>query len=87
MRRVNAKGKKKRVRNSGEEGEAMDDGCGATREEKRIGKGETDKEEGKERWGTNERTRERKREGHGGSERRVKKANGGVREGHRRRME
>lgn len=44
----------------------MDEGCGATM---RTEKGETDREEGKER----RRTRETESEGYGGSERRIKK--------------
>lgn len=54
---MNAKGKKKRVRNSGE-GDAVDEGCGAT---KRTEKGETDREEGKERRRTRETESERVR--------------------------
>lgn len=76
---MNAKGKKKRVRNSGEGG-AVDEGCGATKR-KRTEKGETDREEGKER----RRTRETESEGH--SERRIKKSQRGAREGRQRRTE
>lgn len=69
---MNAKGKKKRVRNSGEGG-AVDERCAGRRAEKRrrTEKGETN--EGR-RKGEIENARES--EGHGGSERRIKKVNG-----------
>lgn len=55
-RRVNAKGKKKRVRNSGEGG-AVDERCGATRREEKEDRKGRDQRGKKER-----RNRERERE-------------------------
>lgn len=73
---MNAKGKKKRVRNSGEGG-AVDERCGATRgEEKEDRKGRDQRGKKERRNRERERERERESEGHGGSERRIKKVNG-----------